>query len=77
MGLVSWFRKILRKQAIVEELGDEEITKTGEFDDKSKGPVQRLSQVRRCVSHVECKSRGQDEYEYEDYGSQKDVGYSD
>jgi len=37
MGLVSWFRKILRKQAIVEELGDEEITKTGEFDDKSKG----------------------------------------
>ena len=55
----------------------EEITKTGEFDDKSKGPVQRLSQVRRCVSHVECKSRGQDEYEYEDYGSQKDEGYSD
>ena len=31
------FRKILRKQAIVEELHDEENTKTGEFDDKSKG----------------------------------------
>ena len=30
-------RKILRKQAIVEELHDEENTKTGEFDDKSKG----------------------------------------
>ena len=33
MGLVSWIRKILRKQAIVGELGDEE----GEFDDKRKG----------------------------------------
>ena len=37
MGLVSWFRKILRRQAIVEELGDEENTRTGELDDKSKG----------------------------------------
>ena len=27
----------LEKATIVEELGDEEITKTGEFDDKSKG----------------------------------------
>ena len=31
------FRKILRKQAIIEELHNEENTKTGEFDDKSKG----------------------------------------
>ena len=37
MGLVSWFRKILRRQAIVEELGDEENTRKGELDDKSKG----------------------------------------
>ena len=37
MGLVSWFGKILRRQAIVEELGDEENIKTGEFDDKIKG----------------------------------------
>ena len=29
--------KILRKQVIVEELHDEENTKTGEFEDKSKG----------------------------------------
>ena len=37
MGLVSWFGKILRRQAIVEELGHEENTRTGELDDKSKG----------------------------------------
>ena len=37
MGLVSWFRNILRRQAIVEELGDEESTRTGELDDISKG----------------------------------------
>ena len=35
MGLASWFRKILGKQAIVEEFGDEENTKIGEFDDKN------------------------------------------
>ena len=35
MDLVSWFRKILRRQAIVEELGNEENTRTGELDDKS------------------------------------------
>ena len=29
--------KILRKRAIAGELGDEENTKTGEFDDKCKG----------------------------------------
>ena len=42
MGLVSWFRKILRRQAIVEELGDEENTRTGELDDKSKGELEEL-----------------------------------
>ena len=34
---MSWFRKILRRQAIVEELGDEENTRTVELDDKIKG----------------------------------------
>ena len=52
MGLVSWFRKILRRQAIVEELGDEENTKTGEFDDKSKGvdSVCKIATIRVTIS---------------------------
>ena len=32
----NYSMKNLRKQAIVEELGDEEITKKGEFDDKTE-----------------------------------------
>ena len=54
MGLVSWFRKILRKQAIAEELGDEEITKIGEFDDKSNGVfsvVKTREYIREAHNH--------------------------